>query len=96
MRFHRRVYGWMLTVSPGWIRTSTAIRMMERLTQSSGVGIEEATQGVMGSLGGIPMGRPADPAEVVELVGFLASPRSPYLTGEEYVIDGGTISTFQL
>ena len=83
----------VLTVSPGWIRTAAAIRMMERLAESSGSSVEEATQGVMNSLGGIPMGRPAEPEEVAELVGFLVSPRAGYLTGTEYVIDGGTIPT---
>ena len=83
----------VLTVSPGWIRTTAAIRMMERLAESSGTSIEEATKGVMDSLGGIPMGRPAEPQDVAELVGFLVSPRAAYLSGTEYVIDGGTIPT---
>jgi NAD(P)-dependent dehydrogenase (short-subunit alcohol dehydrogenase family) len=83
----------VLTVSPGWIRTTASIRMMERLAESSGTSIEEATKGVMDALGGIPMGRPAEPQEVAELVGFLVSPRAAYLTGTEYVIDGGTIPT---
>jgi NAD(P)-dependent dehydrogenase (short-subunit alcohol dehydrogenase family) len=83
----------VLTVSPGWIRTSAAIRMMERLAESSGQSIEEATQNVMAALGGIPMGRPAEPEEVAELVGFLVSPRAAYLSGTEYIIDGGTIPT---
>lgn len=83
----------VLTVSPGWIQTEAAIRMMERLAESSGDTIESATQQVMNSLGGIPMGRPAKPEEVAELVGFLVSPRANYLSGTEYVIDGGTIPT---
>ena len=83
----------VLTVSPGWIKTTSAIRMMERISESSNITIEEATQGVMDALGGIPMGRPAQPEEVAELVGFLVSPRAGYLTGTEYVIDGGTIPT---
>lgn len=83
----------VLTVSPGWIKTEASIRMMERLAQSSRSTIEEATQSVMDALGGIPMGRPAFPEEVAELVGFLVSPRANYLTGTEYVIDGGTIPT---
>lgn len=83
----------VLTVSPGWIQTEAAIRMMERLAESSGDTIENATQQVMNSLGGIPMGRPAKPEEVAELVGFLVSPRANYLSGTEYVIDGGTIPT---
>ena len=83
----------VLTVSPGWIKTTSAIRMMERISESSNITIEEATQGVMDALGGIPIGRPAQPEEVAELVGFLVSPRAGYLTGTEYVIDGGTIPT---
>ncbi|MEO6687158.1 MAG: SDR family oxidoreductase, partial [Dyadobacter sp.] len=55
--------------------------------------IDEALQGMMEALGGIPMGRPAKPEEVAELVGFLVSPRAGYLSGTEYVIDGGTIRT---
>lgn len=83
----------VLTVSPGWIMTMSATRMMERIAQSSSITVEQATQGVMDALGGIPMGRPARPEEVAELVGFLVSPRDGYLTGTEFVIDGGTIPT---
>jgi len=83
----------ILTVSPGWILTASATRMMERIAESSKSTIEQATQSVMDGLGGIPFGRPAQPAEVAELVGFLVSPRANYLTGTEFVIDGGTIPT---
>lgn len=83
----------VLTVSPGWIKTDASIRMMERISESSDISIEEATQSVMNALGGIPIGRPAEPEEIAEFVGFLVSPRANYLTGTEYVIDGGTIPT---
>jgi NAD(P)-dependent dehydrogenase (short-subunit alcohol dehydrogenase family) len=83
----------ILTVSPGWIMTTASTRMMERIAESAKSTIEEATQSVMNSLGGIPFGRPSQPKEVAELVGFLVSPRAGYLTGTEYVIDGGTIPT---
>ena len=83
----------VLTVSPGWIMTTSSTRMMERIAESASSTIEEATKSVMDSLGGIPFGRPAQPEEVAEFVGFLVSPRAGYLTGTEYVIDGGTIPT---
>ena len=83
----------VLTVSPGWMMTTAATRMMERIAESSNSTIEQATQRVMDGLGGIPFGRPAQPEEIADFVGFLVSPRATYLTGTEYVIDGGTIPT---
>jgi len=83
----------VLTVSPGWIMTDAATRMMERIAESSGTTIEDAKQSVMNALGGIPIGKPAQPEDVAELIGFLVSPRAGYLTGTEFVIDGGTIPT---
>lgn len=83
----------VLTVSPGWISTENVKKWLERISQSSNISVEEAQQSVMNALGGIPIGRPAEPSEVAELVGFLVSPRANYLSGTEFVIDGGTIPT---
>jgi NAD(P)-dependent dehydrogenase (short-subunit alcohol dehydrogenase family) len=63
------------------------------IARNSNSSVDEAKQSVMDALGGIPYGRPAQPEEVAELVGFLVSPRANYLTGTEFVIDGGTVPT---
>lgn len=83
----------VLTVSPGWINTTASVAWLGEIARNANSTVEEAQQTVMDALGGIPFGRPAEPEEVAELVGFLVSPRAAYLTGTEYVIDGGTVPT---
>lgn len=83
----------VLTVSPGWINTTASTAWLGEIARNSNSTIAEAQQNVMDALGGIPYGRPAQPEEVAELVGFLVSPRANYLTGTEFVIDGGTVPT---
>ena len=83
----------VITVSPGFIETEAAARMIEGLAKTNRTDIETARQGLINSLGGIPMNRPGTPDEVAELVAFLVSERSPYINGTEIVIDGGTIPT---
>jgi NAD(P)-dependent dehydrogenase (short-subunit alcohol dehydrogenase family) len=81
------------SVAPGYTETEAAVGLVERLAAESGTDATTARAGVMASLGGIPLGRPARPAEVAELIAFLASDRASAITGSEYVIDGGTIPT---
>ena len=81
------------TVAPGFIETTAAQALIERLATASGIDEDAARQGLMDSLGGIPIGRPGRPEEVAELVAFLVSDRAASITGSEYVIDGGTIPT---
>jgi len=83
----------VVSVAPGFIETTAAEAMIERLALSTGTDRNTARQGLMDSLGGIPMGHPGRPEEVAELVAFLASNRAPSMHGSEYVIDGGTIPT---
>lgn len=80
-------------VSPGWIYTEAADHLVRRIAQSSGGTLDAARQSILDGLGGIPLGRPAEPAEVAELIAFLASDRAAAIHGAEYVIDGGTIPT---
>ena len=83
----------VLTVSPGWINTTASTAFLGEIARNSNTTPEAAMQTVMDALGGIPYGRPAEPEEVAELVGFLVSQRAGYLTGTNFVIDGGTIRT---
>ncbi|MET1054254.1 MAG: SDR family oxidoreductase [Pedobacter sp.] len=83
----------VLAVSPGWINTKASMAFLGEIARNSNSTVEEAQKSVMDALGGIPYGRPAQPEEIAELVGFLVSPRASYLTGTNYVIDGGTVPT---
>jgi NAD(P)-dependent dehydrogenase (short-subunit alcohol dehydrogenase family) len=83
----------VVSVAPGFIETTAATALIDRLAASSGTDATTARGQLMASLGGIPLGRPGWPAEVAELVAFLASDRAASITGSEYVIDGGTIPT---
>jgi NAD(P)-dependent dehydrogenase (short-subunit alcohol dehydrogenase family) len=81
------------SISPGYTETEAAEQLVKRLARSGGTNEETARQGLMDSLGGIPIGRPARPEEVAELVAFLASDRAASIHGADYVIDGGTLPT---
>ena len=83
----------VVRVSPGWVETEAAVDLVNELAASKGTDYEGARKALMQSLGGIPIGRPAQPREVADLVAFLASPRAATITGVEYVIDGGTVPT---
>jgi 3alpha(or 20beta)-hydroxysteroid dehydrogenase len=67
------------SVHPGYIRTP----MMAAATDDEGGD----------ALSMIPLSRLADPKEVSQLVIFLASDESSFITGHEHVIDGGMTAT---
>jgi NAD(P)-dependent dehydrogenase (short-subunit alcohol dehydrogenase family) len=48
---------------------------------------------VLDALGGISIGREAEPEEVADLIAYLASDRAAAIHDAEFVIDGGTIRT---
>jgi NAD(P)-dependent dehydrogenase (short-subunit alcohol dehydrogenase family) len=83
----------VVRVSPGWIETEASIDLATRLAAEHGGDIEAGKKMIMDSLGGIPIGRPAKPEEVANLIAFLSSDRAASITGTEYVIDGGTVPT---
>jgi len=80
------------SVSPGWIMTEATEDFLETLRKPGGT-IEDARQSVLDALGGISIGRGAEPEEVADLIAYLATDRAAAIYGAEFVIDGGTIRT---
>jgi len=80
-------------ISPGFIETSGAKGMIADISRGSRISEDAARQRIMDMLGGIPIGRPGRPEEVAELVAFLASDRGAFISGADYIIDGGTMPT---
>jgi NAD(P)-dependent dehydrogenase (short-subunit alcohol dehydrogenase family) len=78
-------------VCPGFIETEAARGMVEQISRIDGISLDEARAQIVESIGGIPLGAPGRPADVGELVAFLVSDRAAYITGAEYVIDGGSV-----
>jgi NAD(P)-dependent dehydrogenase (short-subunit alcohol dehydrogenase family) len=76
-------------VSPGFIETEAAHSWIMQIARSEGIGEEEARQQIIARSGGIPLGRTGRPAEIAELVAFLASDRAAFASGADYFLDGG-------
>ncbi|PHX40039.1 short-chain dehydrogenase [Pseudomonas sp. NZIPFR-PS2] len=74
-------------------KAALATYMAERLADEAGTDYAGGKQIIMQALGGIPLGRPAKPEEVADLIAFLVSPRAASISGTECVIDGGTVPT---
>lgn len=66
------------SVHPGFIQTPM---MVEATDEEGGNALDL-----------IPLGRIADPAEVTNLVLFLASDEASYITGSEYLVDAGMLA----
>lgn len=80
-------------VSPGFIETAGSQGMIQDIARSERITEEAARRTIIDMLGGIPMGRPGRPEDVAELVAFLSSERAAFVSGADYVLDGGTIPT---
>jgi NAD(P)-dependent dehydrogenase (short-subunit alcohol dehydrogenase family) len=79
----------VVTVSPGLNKTEAMTTFLKELAETAGITDEEMTQKLFERVGGVPLGRMAQPEETAELVHFLVSPKASYITGANYIIDGG-------
>jgi len=79
-------------VSPGVVKTELMMDFIENIAKSSNITTDDAFKAVMDKVG-VPLGRMAEPEEVANLVAFLVSPESRYITGINYSVDGGAIPT---
>jgi NAD(P)-dependent dehydrogenase (short-subunit alcohol dehydrogenase family) len=77
------------TVTPGYIATPLAEARITEMMAQDGSTRQQAEAALLAIIGGVPLGRPGTTAEVAQLVAFLVSDSAAYLTGGEFVIDGG-------
>ena len=77
------------TVTPGYIATPLAEDRVRQIMGQAGISRAEAEAALLATIGGVPLGRPGTAAEVAQLVAFLVSDAAAYITGSEFVIDGG-------
>ena len=71
------------TMQLGYARTP----MVEKVARESNP--EDPESAIAAIASGVPMGRLAQPTEVGDLCAFLLSDAASYITGSQFVIDGG-------
>lgn len=78
------------TVGPGWTRTDRVSQMLAARAGDAQVGAEAAEAAIVR---GIPLARLAEPAEIADVIVFLASERASYVTGTFVAVDGGVVQS---
>ncbi|RFS82304.1 SDR family oxidoreductase [Actinomadura spongiicola] len=78
------------TVSPALIRTPLWDEYGPRLSQSRGGDFQQLMNDLPDQVN-VTLGRWGTPQEVANVIAFLGSPAAGYVTGSDYVIDGGLL-----
>lgn len=76
-------------VCPSWVKSEMADRRMARFAAEAdlqGDGVVSAYEEVTRLL---PLGRPGEPGEIAEAIGWLLSPAASYVNGAVLTVDGG-------
>ena len=74
-------------VCPGWVRTPMADEEMGVLVREAGLADIDSAYAT--ATKDVPLGRPAEAAEIAGVVAFLLGPDATYVHGSTVVVDGG-------
>jgi NAD(P)-dependent dehydrogenase (short-subunit alcohol dehydrogenase family) len=78
-------------ISPGMTETSAVAAVIDEIALGTGSDRDGARATLIESIGGIPIGRTGTPDDIANLVAFLVSDEASWITGADYVIDGGNL-----
>jgi 3-oxoacyl-[acyl-carrier protein] reductase len=78
------------TVGPGWTRTD---RVTQMLAARAAAGARSADAAEAQIVGAVPVARLGEPAEIADVIVFLASERASFVTGTLLPVDGGVVQS---